>query len=166
VSAGPGAARPRRSARAGALLPPRPRRALTVVHVVSSVGLAGHAAAVLVIALTGHTSAEYRLMPQLVSTLGIPLLFTALLSGLLLGWLTPWGVFRHGWVAVKLGLLLAVLGCGIGVLRPAMAGLVADPGARGAWAAVVAGEVFQIVALTASAALSVFKPRGILPGTR
>lgn len=40
------------------------------------------------------------------------------LSGLLLAWKTPWGVFQHWWVAVKLAITLALLCVGAGLLGP------------------------------------------------
>jgi hypothetical protein len=40
------------------------------------------------------------------------------LSGLLLAWKTPWGFFRHWWVAVKLCITVALLCVGAGLLGP------------------------------------------------
>jgi hypothetical protein len=40
------------------------------------------------------------------------------LSGLLLAWKTPWGFFRHWWVAVKLVITIALLCVGAGLLGP------------------------------------------------
>lgn len=40
------------------------------------------------------------------------------LSGVLLGWKTPWGLFRYWWVAVKLGVTLVLLAVGASLLGP------------------------------------------------
>lgn len=148
------------------MLRPNPRRALTILHIVTSVGLAGNIATILAIALASGGPDTYRLIPVLVRTLGLPLLATALTSGVLLAWFTPWGLFRHGWVVMKLLLLLAVLVTGGVVLRPAMGRLAVDPMAGGARTTIIACQVFQLLALTLSAVLSVAKPRGILPRLR
>jgi hypothetical protein len=40
------------------------------------------------------------------------------LSGMLLAWKTPWGFFKHWWVAVKLVITVALLCVGAGLLGP------------------------------------------------
>jgi hypothetical protein len=158
---------PRTAARRRAVLPPQARRALLVLHVLSSVAVAGNAATILVIALGSDGSrGEYRLMPLLANTVGLPLVVVALVTGVLGGLFSPWGLFRHGWVVVKLILLVVVLGCGVFVLRPALARLAIEPGAGTAWVTGVVGDCVPLALLTLSTVLSVFKPKGIFPGTR
>ena len=40
------------------------------------------------------------------------------LSGILLGWKTPWGLFRYWWVVVKLAITLVLLAVGASLLGP------------------------------------------------
>ena len=42
----------------------------------------------------------------------------AAVSGLLLSWKTPWGLFRYWWVAVKLGVTVSLLCVGASVIGP------------------------------------------------
>ena len=126
-------------------LAPGPRKAVTVLHVLSSVGFAGATAAVLTLALAG---AERRSVELVAGGVSLPLVVAALLTGLVSALFTPWGLLKHGWVVVKLGLLLVMLAVA----------LVA--------AGSVAGTVGQLALLLLSTVLSVFKPRGIVPGTR
>jgi hypothetical protein len=92
----------------------RARQLMVFVHVAVSVGWMGAGAANVVLAMTAcYTSAGeiravcYLMMGQIDLFLVIPLAFAALISGLLLCWVTPWGLARYWWVLVKL------------VLRPA-----------------------------------------------
>ena len=50
---------------------------------------------------------------------GIPLSFAALLTGVVLGIGTRWGVFRYPWVTIKLALVITVLLVGAFVISPA-----------------------------------------------
>jgi hypothetical protein len=82
--------------------------ALTL-HVTSSVGLLGAIAAFLALALTGVTNqdeqavrAAYLAMPSIARFVVVPLAFASLLTGLIQSLGTPWGLFRHYWVLLKL----------------------------------------------------------------
>ncbi|MEO3795271.1 hypothetical protein ABGB14_34085 [Nonomuraea sp. B10E15] len=110
----------------------------------------------------GLAHAAYLLMPNLVFAGGIPLSLTALVTGITLGLTSHWGLFRYYWVAVKLGLLVAVICVGMFLFDPE--GMAAAT--EGGTAAVVSDQWSQtaalgaqIVMLIASTALSVFKPR-------
>jgi hypothetical protein len=48
----------------------------------------------------------YTAARTLVSTLGVPLSFISLLTGIAMGLGTRWGVLRHRWTVAKLGLQL------------------------------------------------------------
>ena len=155
----------------GRLLSTAGRRLGLTVHVVASVALLGVSAALLVLALSAAGSgagsaahATYDLMETLVFALSVPLALTALASGLVLGLGSGWGVWRTGWVRVKLLLLLAVVAMGILAVR-FWVGRLADstgPGApaTGATPWLLAGAlVVNVLALATATALSIYRPR-------
>jgi hypothetical protein len=86
------------------------------VHVAVSVGWMGAGAANVVLAMTaGYTSTVevrrvcYLMMEQVDEFVIIPLAFAELISGLLLCWVTPWGLARYWWALVKLLLTIGVI---------------------------------------------------------
>ena len=138
----------------------RTRRAVLSLHIVGGVGLLG-VCAVIVLA---HVRALTMTDPQpaydlLVSTplLGIPLSFLSLVTGVILGLSSKWGVLRYGWVTVKLVLNLSVIVVGALVLGPQTAAM-AD-GSGGSQAALVLGSAYDVAALLLATGLSVYKPR-------
>lgn len=153
---------------------PRPaaRKALTVVHVVASVALAGEVWGLVLLNLTATLTSDaelahsaYRLMAVLVFGGGIPLSLIALASGVALGLGSRWGVVRHHWVFAKLLLLIGVILCGMLLFTPelmadATEGGELPPGGRARWQVAVVS--CQLAMLIAATALSVFKPRGRL----
>lgn len=152
-------------------LRPATRRALLVVHIASGVGLLGSVAAVLAInvraASTADTelaAASYELLAMFTVLFGIPLSLTALASGILLGLSSAWGVLRYGWVVAKLVLLLGVILVGTFVLGPGTDAM--RTGRGGAEARLIAGSVYDVVALSVATGLSVFKPRRRRRGAR
>jgi hypothetical protein len=85
------------------------RKFSLTAHVTSSVGLLGSIAAFLALAVAGVTSqdtqmvrAAYLAMKVIARFVIVPLAFASLLTGLVLSLGTPWGLFRHYWVLVKL----------------------------------------------------------------
>src|SRR5829696_3406843 len=95
------------------------RRAVLSTHVISSVGLLGASSALLVLAIAGATTADpqlersaYRFVVIFGKAFGIPLSFTALITGVLLGLGSKWGVLRYPWVTSKLVLLVTTILCG------------------------------------------------------
>jgi len=136
------------------------RNALLTVHIVVSVALLGDSAGFLAVAIRRATSddpAFVRSAHDLLGTFalffGIPLSFLALLTGIALGLGTPWGVFRYPWVITKLALIVTVIVVGATLLRPAL-----DGSTAGHDATLVIGSAYDVAALTAATALSVFKP--------
>ena len=145
-------------------LRPAARRALLTVHIVAGVGLLGDVAAVLAVNLRAATTgdeafaaASYELLAMFTVVFGIPLSFTALASGILLGLSSTWGVVRYAWVATKLALLVGVILVGSLVLGPGTEAMRTGDG--GAEARLIAGSAYDVVALTLATGLSVFKPR-------
>jgi hypothetical protein len=140
------------------------RRALLTLHIVAGVGLLGSTAAVLAINLraaattdTELAAASYELLAMLTLVFGIPLSFTSLLTGVLLGLATKWGVLRYAWVMTKLALVVGVILVGALVLGPGTDAMRAGDG--GAEARLIAGSAYDVIALATATGLSVFKPR-------
>lgn len=145
-------------------LRPAWRRVVLTLHIIAGVGLLGSTAAVLAINVRAATTADhvlaassYELLAMFTVLFGIPLSLLALGTGVLLGLSSVWGVVRYAWVAAKLLLLIGVILVGALVLGPgtdAMRG-----GGGGAQARLIAGSIYDVVALALSTGLSVFKPR-------
>jgi hypothetical protein len=90
-------------------MPSRLRKLALTLHVTSSVGLLGAIGAFLALAVSGLTSqnvqmvrAAYPAMQLIARFVVVPLAFASLLTGLIQSLGTPWGLFRHYWVLVKL----------------------------------------------------------------
>ncbi|OKI00392.1 hypothetical protein A6A06_22935 [Streptomyces sp. CB02923] len=111
----------------------RARRATLVVHVAVSVGWLGLTLGLLTLSVAGYTSksldttvAAYRAMKIFSDWLILPVALSALISGLVLSFGTPWGLVRHRWVVVKFWLTLATVLLTAFSLRPGIDRLAAD----------------------------------------
>ncbi|HEV6953208.1 MAG TPA: hypothetical protein VKY86_08140 [Promicromonospora sp.] len=159
---------------ARAQLPPRVRKAVLTLHIVSAgawigvdvlvavlagVGLGSGSAEVRGLAL--RTLATFVVTPMLVAAL------TCLGTGFLLGLATRWGLVRYWWVAVKLVTNLVLATLILVLLRPGLpevgaAGAVVEAG--GVPAADLSFLVYpptvSLTALAAATVLSVYKPWG------
>jgi uncharacterized membrane protein len=140
-----------------------PRRTILTVHVVASVGLLGACAAIVLINVRAATTddpalaaAAYDLLSMFSFVFGIPLSFLSLISGIVLGLGSKWGVIRYRWVTVKLVLNVAVILVGALVLGPQTEAMISD--GTGSQAVLVGASAFDVVALTLATTLSVFKP--------
>jgi len=87
----------------------RQRKFALTAHITFSVGWIGAVAAFLALAIAGLTSkdvqierAAYPAMELTARFVIVPLALASLLSGLIQSLGTPWGLFRHYWVLVKL----------------------------------------------------------------
>ena len=156
---------------------PGVRKLALTLHVMASVGWLGAVAAFLALAVAGLTgrnpqtvSAAYVAMGLTGSWILVPLSFASLLSGLVQALGTPWGLFRHYWVVVKLAINLLATFLLLLHLRPIsyMADLAAGTDVLGAdlyplrlQLAVTAGAA--LIALVTATALSVYKPKGLTP---
>ena len=114
------AQRPRR-------LSPRWRNLLLTVHIVVSVGVIGGDVVLATLGVTGLISgnaevirAGYLVMGILAEAVLLPLALAALLTGILLGIGTPWGLARHYWVLTKLVLTIGTATAAVSVLRSAL----------------------------------------------
>ena len=138
----------------------RTRNVVLTIHIVVSVGLLGDSAGFLAVAIRRAMSddpafvdASHDLLGTFALFFGIPLSFLALLTGITLGLITPWGVLRYPWVVIKLILIVTVIVVGATILRPVLA----DDGDASS-APLIAGAAYDVAALTVATALAVFKP--------
>lgn len=156
----------------------QPARKLTLLaHILSSVGWIGAIGAFLALALTGLRNSDaqvvraaYIAAASITWWIIVPLAVASLATGLLLSLCTPWGLFRHYWVILKL--LINLLSLPILLLHTSIIDRLASAAAL---ANLAPGDFHQdriqlVVVSSASLAvlivatlLSVYKPRGITP---
>jgi len=145
--------------------PQRLRHAVLTAHIAMSVGLLGDSAGFLAVAIKAARSGDPRVMQDLGSVLnmfgmvfGIPLSLGTIITGVLLGLGTRWGVFRYSWVTTKLLLIVSVMLVGGLVIGPALTAMM--KGSGDAMPQLIAAASYDVVALTLATGLSVFKPGG------
>jgi uncharacterized membrane protein len=145
-------------------LAPRMRRAVLTAHIVAAVGLLGDCAALLAIHVRAATTADpagaasaYELQDMFSFIFGIPLSFAALLTGIVLGFSSKWGVLRHGWVTLKLLAIVSVILVGALVIGPANAAMLDGEG--GKETVLILATAYDVLVLSLATGLSVFKPR-------
>lgn len=151
------------------------RKFALTLHVTSSVGLLGTIAAFLVLAVTSLTSQEvqivhaaYLAMDLIARFVIVPLAFASLLTGLIQSLGTPWGLFRHYWVLVKL--LLTVFATIVLLAKMELIGYAARLAAettlsnaelRAVGAQLVVHAAAGLLVLLVPMVLSVYKPQGM-----
>lgn len=143
----------------------RARNAVLTVHIIVAVGLLGDSAGFLAVAVRGATTddpaladASYELLRMFSYVFGIPLSFATLITGIVLGWGTTWGVFRSPWVTAKLVLILTVIAVGALAIDPALEDMLDGDG--GSDAGLVVAAAYDTAALALATGLAVFKPGG------
>jgi hypothetical protein len=156
-------------------LRPGPRRLLLTVHVLVTVGWVGAVAVFLAVGILAMTHGDeatvrgaYLVMDSAARTVLVPLAVASLLTGVVQGVGTPWGLVRHYWVAFKLVITVLATVVLLAYLETfdAMAQAAADPGSslasvRSASPVVHAG--LALVLLLTATVLAVYKPRGRTP---
>jgi uncharacterized membrane protein len=144
-------------------------------HVTSSVGLLGSIAAFLALAVAGLTGpdaqmvrAAYPAMALIARLVIVPLAFASLLTGLIQSLGTPWGLFRHYWVLVKLLLtafaavvLLVQMGLIGEAARLAAETTLSRADLRAAGIQLAVHAAGGLLVLFVPAILSVYKPPGV-----
>ena len=154
------------------MMTPALRRVTFTTHITSSVGWVGAAMAFLALAVIGVTSEDertvrgaYLVMAPAAWFVLVPLAHASLLSGIALSLGTPWGLFRHYWVVLKLGMTVlatVILLIYMGTFRQ-MAGVAADPVLDLAVvrnASPIVHAILALVLLLAATVLGVYKPFG------
>lgn len=163
---------------------PRARQATLTAHVVLSVGWLGSVAAFLALSIAGLTSTDAQVMRGAYLSMDligryviVPLSLASTASGIFQALATPWGLFKHYWVAVKLA--LTVISTLLLLLHQFMAvATAADRVSRAALGALPREEVgrlgtqlvldagLALLVLIAITVLSIFKPWGRTPLAR
>jgi hypothetical protein len=98
----------------------------------------------------------------------VPLAHTTLFSGLALSLGTPWGLFRHYWVVLKLAITVfatVILMIYMGTFRQ-MAGVAADPVVELGLVrnpSPLLHSVLALILLVAATVLGIYKPFGMTP---
>lgn len=154
------------------IMPPRVRRLLLTAHVVASVGWLGAIAVFLGLSVAALTSGDpssvrsaYLAMDLTVWWVLVPLALAALVSGVLQGLGTPWGLFRHYWVLAKLVLtVVATLVLLMYTQTISSMAAVAEHSrplehVRNVSPALHAGAALIVLLMTTS--LGIYKPRGV-----
>jgi hypothetical protein len=159
-------------------LPPRWRNLLLTVHIVVAVGVLGTDLVLLTLGTTALVSrdpelirASYMAMGLLADAVLVPLALAALLTGILLGLGTAWGLTRHTWVLAKLVLTIATATAAVLVLRPALNRAAAQAlqvplaelpatGIGQAGVVMTVAPVGALLVLVATVTLAVVKPWG------
>jgi uncharacterized membrane protein len=153
---------------------PSLRKFALTVHLTVSVGWIGAVIAYLALGVSAVTSED----PQLVRAAWIamevtgwnvivPLALAALLTGVVMSLGTPWGLFRHYWVLISLG--LTVFSTVILLLHMPTVSALADmaQSADEAELARLGGDLLHpgvgLVVLLVITGLNVYKPRGLTP---
>ena len=155
------------------MMTPALRRLTFTTHITSSVGWVGAVMAFLALAVIGFTSDDevkvrgaYLLMAPAAWFVLVPLAHASLLSGIVLSLATPWGLFRHYWVVLKLGITVfstVILLVYMGTFRQ-MAGVAADPVldlAAVRNASPIVHAILALILLLAATVLGVYKPFGM-----
>lgn len=105
------------------------RKLLLSLHVAITVSVLGVDLVLLTLGIASLGGADPRTIypaAQVVSVwLTAPLAVLSLATGLLLGWLSQWGVFKYWWVIIKLTITLGLIGVVLFVVVPRL-GMVAD----------------------------------------
>lgn len=159
------------------------RKTLLVLHLVTGIGWMGLDIALLVLAVAAlrTTDAEVVYSSYRAIAIAFPgpvllLSFGMVVSGVLLGWGTHWGLLRSWWVLIKLIVGLVLLALVNFLLVPALSGIpgVLSSGLSAAELRTSLGElpntllfppVVSFLMLATSVILSVFKPWGLTPWT-
>jgi hypothetical protein len=154
---------------------PALRRFTLTTHITSSVGWVGAVLVFLALAAIGLTSEDeqtvrgaYLVMAPAGWFVLVPLAHATLFSGLALSLGTPWGLFRHYWVVLKLAITVfatMILLIYMGTFRQ-MAGIAADPVIE---LGVVRNpsplvhSILALILLIAATVLGIYKPFGMTP---
>jgi hypothetical protein len=159
------------------------RKTLLVLHMVSGIGWMGLDVALLVLAITALRSSEaevvyssYRAMAIAFPGPVLLLSFSMVVTGLLLGWGTHWGLLRSWWVLMKLVLSAIMLALVNFSLAPTLTGIpgMLSSGLSAEELRASLGElrtaplfppVVSFLMLATAVFLSVFKPWGLTPWT-
>lgn len=151
-------------------MPPRLRRVVLTAHISTSVGWLGAVVAYLCLDVAAVTSrdaqlvrAAYLAMELTVRYAIVPLALASVAIGVVNALGTPWGLFRHYWVLVKL--VLTLFATTVLLLEAPTVGHLAEAAAAGADPGTLPGTLLHsaggLLVLLTVTVLSVFKPPGL-----
>jgi hypothetical protein len=156
-------------------LGPGLRKLVLTAHVACSVGWLGAVAGFLTLAIAGLASrdprtvaAVYPAMELITMYVIVPLSLASLLTGLIQSLGTPWGLFRHYWVLIKL--LLTSAATAVLLLQLGPIGYLGDAARRASvpiadlralGTSMVIHAAGGLLVLLMATILSVYKPRGL-----
>ncbi len=146
------------------------RKAVLTTHVVTSVGWLGAVLAYITLDLTAVVSRDldrvrsaYLAMDVTVTYAVVPLALATVIVGIVNALGTPWGLFRHYWVLVKL--LLTLVAATVLLLETQTIRSLAEAAATGADPRELPGtlphSVGGLLVLLVVTILSIYKPRGL-----
>ncbi|MHB8816771.1 MAG: hypothetical protein ACYDAE_26385 [Steroidobacteraceae bacterium] len=154
---------------------PALRKIALTVHVLCSVGWVGSVAGFLALAIAGISSGNapsargvYLAMDLITWYVIVPLAFASLVTGIVSSLGTPWGLFRHYWVLIKLivtvfsTIVLLIHTRPIEILASAAPSGSLDTALRGPKEMMITASAVAVVALVVLTALSVYKPKGVV----
>ena len=138
-------------------------KTILTLHIIFSVGLLGDSAGYLAVSLHAASitepvaaKASYQILQMLAFMFGIPLSFLALLTGLWLTLISKWKLFKYSWVTIKFLLIISVILVGAFLLKGGMEAMLNGTG--GADGRLIAGAMYDVIALIIATFLSIFKP--------
>ena len=157
------------------IMSPAVRKCALTAHVTASVGWTGAVLAFLALAIVGLTHQDpqtvrgvYLVMEPAAWLVLVPLAFASLLTGVIQGLGTTWGLFQHYWVVFKL--LLTVFATFVLLIYMetfrVMASIAADPTADLTLVRNASPRFHAVLALfvlLVTAVLDIYKPRGLTP---
>lgn len=151
------------------------RKLALTAHVTSTVGWLGAVAGFLALAIAGLTSRDARMLTAAYVAMDltgwyviVPLCLSSLLTGIVQALATPWRLFRHYWILVKL--LIAILSTILLLLhmqatsRLAAAAtemVLSSPDLARLRMQLTADAVAALLALLVATTLAIYKPRGM-----
>ncbi|MBL8552216.1 MAG: hypothetical protein JNJ73_19665 [Hyphomonadaceae bacterium] len=159
-------------------MPAHLRRVLLMAHIALSVSWIGAVGAFLALAILGQRSTDavtvtsaYVAMNAISLFVVIPLSLCALISGMAMALLSPWGLIKHYWVLSKLTLTLLAAGMLMlhqfsavaAAAQHVRASADALPSAGRLGLQLIVDGSLAIATLLAVVAMAVFKPRGMTP---
>lgn len=159
---------------AAVTMTPAVRKLALTAHVACAVGWMGAVASFLALAIAGLTSrdeamlrAAYLAMQFTGWYVIVPLCFASLVTGIVQGFGTPWGLFRHYWIIVKL--LIAVVSTILLLVHMQPTGRLAAAPAELLYGAdlvrlriqLTADAGAALLALLVATVLAIYKPPGI-----
>lgn len=150
------------------------RKLALIVHLTASVGWIGAVIAYLALGVSAASSQDLQTVRS--AWIGmemtgwyviVPLAFASLLTGLAMSLGTPWGLFRHYWVLITLGLTIFCIVILLSHMRSVTAAAEMARADGGAHLVGRGGDLLHpglgLVVLLVIMALNVYKPRGLTP---